>query len=66
MSERSFVPWNVAGVVIAIAGFSVGSLGGVMGAGGAHTTIGAAVGLTGAVMAAAAFVLEHRRRRRTG
>jgi drug/metabolite transporter (DMT)-like permease len=64
MSARSYVPWNIAGVVIAIIGFAVGSLKGVMGAGGAHSTIGAVVGLTGAVIATAAFVLERRRRRR--
>jgi drug/metabolite transporter (DMT)-like permease len=64
MSERSYVPWNILGVVVAIVGFAVGSLRGVMGAGGAHSTIGAVVGLTGAVIATAAFVLERRRLRR--
>jgi drug/metabolite transporter (DMT)-like permease len=63
MSQRSYVPWNIAGIVIAVAGFAVGSLRGVMGAGGAHSTIGAIVGLTGAIIATAAFVLERRRRR---
>ncbi len=64
MSERSYVQWNIAGIVIAVAGFAVGSLRGVMGAGGAHSTIGATVGLAGAVIATTAFVLERRRRRR--
>jgi membrane associated rhomboid family serine protease len=63
MSQRSYVRWNIAGIVIAITGFAVGSLKGVMGAGGAHSTIGAIVGLTGAVIATTAFALEHRRRR---
>jgi len=63
MSARSYIPWNIAGVVIAVVGFAVGSLRGVMGAGGAHSIIGAVVGLTGAVIASAAFVLERRKRR---
>ena len=62
--HRSYVWWNIAGVVIAIVGFAVGSLKGTMGGGGAHTAFGAAVGITGAVIALTAFVLEWRRRRR--
>jgi predicted secreted Zn-dependent protease len=62
--QRSHVRWNIAGVVIAIAGFAVGSLKGTMGGGGAHTAIGAAVGITGAVIALTAYVFDWRRRRR--
>jgi predicted secreted Zn-dependent protease len=42
----------------------VGSLKGTMGGGGAHTAIGAAIGITGAVIALTAYVLDWRRRRR--
>jgi len=35
-----------------------------MGGGGAHTAIGAAIGITGAVIALTAYVLDWRRRRR--
>lgn len=67
LAQRSYIWWNIAGVVIAIAGFTVGSLRGTMGGGGAHTVVGAAIGMTGALIAFSAYVLHwHRRRRERG
>jgi len=64
MSKRSYIPWNVAGVVVAVVGFVVGSLPAPVG-GGTHTTIADAAGLLGAAVAVGAFALETLRRRRT-
>ena len=63
MSERSLLRLNIAGVVTAIVGFTVGSLKGPMGAGGLHSTVGAIVGLIGAVSAVSALVAGWHRRR---
>jgi hypothetical protein len=43
----------------------IGSLKGPMGAGGAHSTIGAAVGITGVGVTLVAYVLERRHRHAT-
>lgn len=64
MSERSYVPWNIAGIATAIIGFAIGSIKGPMSGGGLHTTIGAIIGLSGAAVAVAAFVAERRKARR--
>ena len=63
MKRRSYVWWNVVGVVIAIVGFVIGSFRGTMGGGGAHTAIGASIGIAGVAMAVTAYVLERRRLR---
>jgi uncharacterized membrane protein YhaH (DUF805 family) len=63
MNRKSYVWWNVVGVAIAIVGFVIGSLKGTMGGGGAHTAIGASIGIAGVVMAVTAHVLERRRLR---
>lgn len=64
MTERSYIPWNIAGIAIAITGFVIGSLKGVMGGGGVHSTVGAILGVTGAVIAFVSYMLERRRRQR--
>jgi membrane-bound ClpP family serine protease len=62
---RSYIPWNIAGIVVAIIGFVIGALKGPMGGGGAHTAIGAALGVIGTLTALAAYALERRHRRAT-
>jgi uncharacterized membrane protein len=60
---RSYRRWNIAGILIAVIGFAVGSLRGMMHGGGIHTAVGATLGILGATTALTAYVLERRDRR---
>lgn len=59
---RSYRRWNIAGILVAVTGFAVGSLRGMMHGGGAHTAVGATLGIVGAAMALTAYLLERRTR----
>jgi len=67
MRKRSYRWWNVAGIVVFVAGFLVGSInmaiqGGSMSGGGASLMIAAVLQILGGGVAIVAFTLEMRRR----
>ncbi len=64
MWNRSYIPWNVAGILVAVIGFIIGSTKGLGGGSDTVTTVAAVLGTLGAVLAVVAFVLEVLRRRR--
>jgi hypothetical protein len=67
MHKRSYIWWNVAGIVVFFAGFLVGSIdmatrGDAMSGGGIAMTIAAVLQVLGGGVAVVAFSLEMRRR----
>lgn len=67
LRKRSYVWWNVAGLLVFVAGFLVGSIamarGGMsMGGGATAMTIAGVLQVAGGAVAAGAFTLEMRRR----
>ena len=67
MRKRSYMWWNVAGIVVFVAGFLVGSInmasrGGSMTGGGTAMMIAAVLQVLGGGVAVVAFALDMRRR----